>query len=1278
MQPLDAFSVELEGTQLIEASAGTGKTFTIATLYLRLVVECGFNVGQLLVVTFTKAAAAELRQRIRERLREACELFETRLATGASASRGADSVLDRLAAGSFDRGEPARDRDRLLEALRGFDEAAISTIHGFCDSVLEENAFESRVAFGTELVKNDSLRVDEVVEDYWSQSLYDAPPDFVRWLSIQSSASARALSKLAGAVLSPPGIEVIPDSPVRAEREAEALAKAWRGAFATAEVEWQDGREEAVATLVEASRQKVLNNNSYPQKNSNIESIWPGEVDAVFARPIPGQATSGKDAKTFDSKFMKFTRQEIEKRTSKGNSPPQHRVFESFESFAEADIAYAAALETEWLYRRIEWVGFLRTELARRQSEGRVRTFDRLLTDFVAALEGASGEALKANVLGRYPVALIDEFQDTDPTQYKIFERIWGAAPGTFFMIGDPKQAIYAFRGADIFAYMEAKRSAEDRAYTLDRNWRSDPPLVDAVNCIFDRSAAPFLFDEIPFSPAQAAPGATEQMRAAEGAGAPLRFLLLERDGDPKRGEVREARRIIPRAIATDIARLLTSGARIGPSTEEAEAGSSEREALSGTRAVGPGDVAILCRTKTWGQDISRVLNDRGIPNVVRGEDSVFDTAEAAEFLALMAATADPADPRALRAALCTSLIGLDASDLEGLREQPEAWERLLGAARSWQGCWQRGGAIALLQRIFRDYSTQRRLLAQPGGERPLTNFLHLAELIQKAGQGSGMGPRALHAWLMGMRIDAKSRDEEAVDDALIRLESDAHSVQILTIHGSKGLQYPIVYCPDLWAGSLVRSDDKSRPRFHDPADGHRLKLDMGSPDQTRALNQMRWESLAENRRLLYVALTRAEHRLVVVWGGFKNAGSSALGLLLHPAPGVEALGAESSDEIAKLSRAHVKSLTDAEMRADLAPLAAAAGGAISIEPLSEADGPEFPRGVGENRGLQVRRGKRTLSSGWRVSSYSGLVAGGRTFRGGPRADSHPASQGLDYDDSAAHPRAVSGDADADDLRVILHDFPAGAGPGTLIHEVFEAIDFALPDASALEQAVDGGLRRHGLAPDRASVLCEGIREVLATSLGGPLGDFSLGALARGDRVDEMEFTLPVANSGTGPLTPAALADAFAAHGAEGWRPGYVERLGGLGFLPLRGHLRGFIDLTFRHDGRFYLVDYKSNHLGVAPGDYGPDALKSSMEEHDYVLQYHLYTVALHRHLMRRLPGYDFDTHMGGAYYLFVRGMSPDASRGRGIFYERPSRALIEALSANLGEESPVGAGGSF
>ena len=1268
MKPLKPFAVELDGTQLIEASAGTGKTFTIATLYLRLLLEGDFKVDQILVVTFTKAAAAELRQRIRERLREASEVFEARLVAENPASRGADSVLDQLVAGSVERGEPARDRDRLVEALRGFDEAAISTIHGFCDGVLEENAFESGVAFGTELVKNDSLLVAEVVEDYWTRTLFDAPGDFVRWLGIQPSTSARALSKLASAVLSPPGIEVVPDTPTPLGAEIQAAAKAWRQAFEAAGRDWQASGPDAVELVVQCARQKILKNGSYPQKPV-VESVWPREVDDVLARPIPGRATFSKDGKAFDSKFMKFTRQEIEGKTAKKSTPPEHPIFESFQRFAEADMAYAELLAGEWLNRRIELVAFVRAEWVRRQTERRTRTFDRLLTDFVTALEGEWGEALKANVLQRYPVALIDEFQDTDPTQYKIFDRIWGTAPGSLFMIGDPKQAIYGFRGADIFAYIDAKRGAEDRAYTLDRNWRSDRSLIDGVNCIFTRGPSPFLFDEIPFHEAQAAPGATEKMRAEEGAGAPLRFLLLERDDDPKRGEVQSAKRLIPQAIVADIARLLVSGARIGPESGESD---------SPGRSVGAGDVAILCRTKVWARDLSLALNRQGIPNVVRGDDSVFDTPEAEDFLALLSAAANPSDPRALRAALCTSLLGFNASALEELRESQDAWEKVLGAARDWQACWGRGGAIALLQKIFRDYGAQGRLLAWAGGERQLTNLLHLAELVQKAGQGSGMGPLALHAWLQRMRIDARSRDSAVLDDALIRLESDAHSVQILTIHGSKGLQYPIVYCPDLWDGSLLKTDDKVRPRFHDPGEDHRLKLDIGSPEQATAANRMRWESLAENRRLLYVALTRAEHRLVVVWGGFRNAGSSALGLLLHPAPGAEDFPAEASDKLEDLSRKHVKAMTDEEFRTDLAFLVEASGGAISVETLSEAPGPQLPRTVAQAGSLEVRRGERKLSSRWGVSSFSGLVARASGHWGGGRTDSHPASQGFDYDDAPEALPTPGIEIPLDAPPVLLHGFPKGAGPGTMIHQVFESIDFSLPDSPAFEKVVDSGLARHGLPRDQAPTLCAGIRQTLATPLGGPLADFSLGQLAGEDRVDEMEFTLPVSRSGLGPLTAGALADAFEAHASEPhaskiWAgeagtSGYGARIRGLGFAPLQGHLRGFIDLTFRRDGRFYLVDYKSNHLGNHAEHYGQEALRSSMEEHDYVLQYHLYAVALHRHLTRRLPGYDFETHMGGAYYLFLRGMSPDAPRGCGIFYDRPSRSLIEALSACLGE----------
>jgi exodeoxyribonuclease V beta subunit len=429
---------------------------------------------------------------------------------------------------------------------------------------------------------------------------------------------------------------------------------------------------------------------------------------------------------------------------------------------------------------------------------------------------------------------------------------------------------------------------------------------------------------------------------------------------------------------------------------------------------------------------------------------------------------------------------------------------------------------------------------------------------------------------------------------------------------------------------------------------------------------------LAENRRTLYVALTRAEHRLVVVWGGFRDAGSSALGLLLHPPPGADEFAAENSDALEALCRKHLKSLSDDDLRADLEALAVESSGAISVEPLAdEMPGARLPAGP-PAPALALRVAERTLLSRRQVSSFSRLVAGGSADRGPGRSENHPASQGLDYDDSGAPLAEPMGESD--EPRVLLHAFPAGAGPGTMIHAVFERIDFALSDKAALPAEVRRALSRHGLSSDLGPKLCEGIRQVVATPLGGPLEQFCLAELKRADRVDEMEFTLPVFHASGGPLTAADLAHAFATHASTPAAREYAERLGELGFPPLEGHLRGFIDLAFRHQGRFYLVDYKSNYLGDYPANYGPESLARSMRSHDYLLQYHLYTVALHRHLARRLPGYDYDSHMGGAYYLFLRGMSPDRPGASGIFHDRPPRELIEALSASLGEHELQGA----
>jgi len=1253
MESLEAHSVPLGGIRLVEASAGTGKTFTLTTLYLRIVMEQGYEADQILVVTFTKAAAAELRERIRARLREMEASLTLRLSGEGFEPRGELSVIDRLAQTSVERGQPEVDLERLRRVLRNFDEAQISTIHGFCDRMLEENAFESGASFDTELVQDADLLREEVAEDFWSQNFFEASPGFVQWVLESSRASQRKsvglLSRFLSAVLERPQVKLRPE-----ERETEDLAvleAGWRQAREAARLIWEAEQKDIVKLLVDAANDGVLNKNSY--KPETIESKWPARVEQLLLQEGIGVSKEREKLDVF--RTSKLTTRTLAKR--KGETP-EHPFFDACEGWLDAATALEAAYESEWLALELRFADYARGEIEARQARSGTRTFNDLLLDLATALEGPNGDRLAERVQQRFPAAMIDEFQDTDPIQYQIFSRIWGAGEGPFFLIGDPKQAIYSFRGADIFAYIRAKQDAGESQYTLDWNWRSDPSLVEAVNGIFKRLPSPFLFDAIPFHAARAPSISTERMGPE--AGAACRFLLFGHDDAGKARTVKYARERAAQATAADIARLLASGALI-----EDASGSSE--------PVRSGDIAILCRNRHQAQASREALDQLGLASVMTGQESVFETEEALELEWLLEATAEPADLRALRPALCTRILGGNAQTLFDLHEDVDAWESRLEAAREWQAAWDRAGPVGLLEWILGQDDARARMLSRPDGERRLTNWLHLAELLQQTWQKGRPGPGALAVYLGTLRNDSRSRRALTDDDALIRLESDEHAVKLVTIHKSKGLQYPVVFCPFLWADHMLRDHEKAWTAFHEPEEEHALVLDIGQgEDHARAQGHAAWEALAEDLRLLYVGLTRAEHRLVLVWGPVNQAGSSALGLLLHPPDDFESWRQDWDEDPTKRLRDHFKGLEDADLRADLEALAAAASGSIEIEILGDQDTAPSVQPEAREELLSARTRTRSSWQGpWRVSSFSGLVSS--SSLDGARALDHPRALGLDYDDPVASSDSV--ELDAAELPVRLADFPAGAASGTLIHHVLECVDFQDDDPAARLAMVKASLLRHGMAESWAASLSDALPDILNAPLGGPLDDFSLSRLPRVDRIDELEFTLPVAAGGASPLTADRLARAFSEEATDGFVTDYARRVAALGFPPLEGYLRGFIDLVFRHDGRFYLIDYKSNRLGSYRSDYDRPALEESMLEHDYVLQYHLYAVALDRMLRARLPDYDYEEHMGGVYYLFLRGMAPEPGDASGLYYDRPPKALISALSHALGDGPETGQG---
>ncbi|KPV39988.1 hypothetical protein AN478_07340 [Thiohalorhabdus denitrificans] len=1199
---------ELTGHNLIEASAGTGKTFTIAGLYLRLVVEAERRVGEILVVTFTEAATEELRERIRDRL----ETARAAVAAGTSDDPFLAALLERL--------PDLRRADLLLQrAVQSFDQAAIHTIHGFCQRALADHAFEGGRPFDVELLPDQEPLIQEVCNDFWRRETHGADADFVAHLR-ENRLSPEDLAARLRPYLGKPDLAVRPPDPVEG---CDAAPDRYRRAYAEVRRLWAEGAESIRDRLMEAL--PGLNANQYSR--DKVEGWLDGLQEVLAAEdPPPGGI---KEPQKLGATALK-------KGTKKGHETPEHPFFAAFDELLEASASLADCLDfrrREFLRRALDYAW---EELPRRKAARRVQSFDDLLLNLDRALAGPGGDGLAEALRRRHPVALIDEFQDTDPTQYRILRRVYAEAEGPLFLVGDPKQAIYAFRGADVFAYLRAKGDVEDDArggtYSLPRNWRSTPALVDAFNALFRPAHPPFWFEAIPYQPVEPAPKAHDELVLPAGFGAePFRWWFLEGTTETKKnGELKEKPRSkgaaaeeAVAATAAEIARLLAAGRR-------GEAGL--RGAKGDWRPLSGGDIAVLVRTHRQAQQLRAALGGLGIASVEHSQSSVFHTAEAEALERVLLAVADPQNEPLARGALASPFHGYTGEALHALAGDEEGWDRVMDGFQALHDRWRGEGFIPMFRQWLADHDVRTRILDLPQGERRLTNLLHLGELLQRQSVEANLGPEGLLSWLAGRRQSGA----QAGNEEQLRLESDENLVQLVTIHKSKGLEYPVVFCPFLW-DLPIRKADGDLLEFHDPGDGNRLTLDLGSADREEAEARFREESLAESLRLLYVAVTRAAHRLYAVTGRINQLEQSALGYLLHLPK--EQAGEARDPEAFKDA---LKARGEEDLRNDLRALTGATPGAFAVEDHD----PETPKAdVAETAEPATPLAQRSFAGGLPpdrfVTSFSGLIRGTEEER--------PA-----FDLGEAAPAAAEPEGAAEGIAA----FPRGPRAGDCLHAVMEAVDFtAAPED--WEPEVAGALRGFGFDAERwTGTVTAMLEATAATPLGGPLGDTGLGGVAPGKRRDELEFYYPLARLG-----PEALNRVLSDHG---YPPGSAspEQGAALAFRPLEGYLRGFIDLTFEVDGRYYLADYKSNRLGPTPAAYTAEAMAEAVHQHGYTLQYLLYTVALHRFLDRHLPGYDYDRHFGGAYYLFLRGMDPRRGPGAGVYFDRPERGLIEALDA--------------
>ncbi len=1197
MRAFDSLKIDPSGCNLIEASAGTGKTYAIASLYLRLVIEheqC--KPENILVVTFTEAATKELRDRIRKRLREARD--------AASGTGACDPFLTELLS-SDHPGWPGNEVAlfRLDRALQAFDCAAISTIHGFCSRALQEHAFESGSLFDTELVTNQKPLINQIVDDFWRIRFFAADAPLLP-LAEAMGWSPETFAKFLRGKLTNPALKIVPEF---TPEQIHTIRTDGMTTYDTLCSLWLKHRPEIERILLEHPGL------SKSQKNYHPTEVVPELLEGMDllvsqGRPFPFFAGSVK----LTSRYMNKKDVRLKK-----CEPPEHPFFTLWDELTANVHKMAITLYAEL-------IDFARKRLRERKNALNVRFFDDLLADLHRALAGPGGAVLAERMRGKYRAALLDEFQDTDQIQYKIFRALFTEGSMPLFLIGDPKQAIYSFRGADIYAYLEAKSDVpEEHHHTMNVNWRSSEGLVEAVNHLFSLNRdLPLVIDGLSY-PEVTVPEVTEgegeakELLVANRDASPLQIWFFSREKpDGKPISLKRAYPAIVTAVTDEIAALLRDAA--------------EGKAVIGTgansRDVVPGDIAVIVRGHKQAGMIHDSLQLRGIPAVVRSDQSIFQTQEALELQAILNAIAEPRQEARVRASLATSVMGTAAHDIaRTFAADGEAdWEKRLNSYREYHDLWKNYGFMTMFRAFLENEGVRARLLALPGGERSITNLLHCGELLHAEAAAAHLGVDSLSTWFSEQIATPPEGEEHQ-----IRLESDEKAVKILTIHVSKGLEFPIVFCPFLWGGVIDGGDTAVAH------EGFELVADFGSDNFEQHRRAALDEGLAENVRLLYVALTRAKFRCYVVWGRFKYTESSALAYLFHAPEKVP--GSTSYEGLIKVMEA----IDDGAMIEKICSLTSAGRINLVVDRIEECAA-EVTRSSEDSEQFTCRTMTGTIASEWRVSSFSSLIDGHETPPEFPDHDSSEEVGPIKTDEALSENSFFA--------------FPKGADPGTFLHSIFEKVDFTSVSDVKLAELVAMALEKSPVYEKYSATVQAMLDTVLNAEL---LAGLRLSGLPPDSWVQEMEFYFQLYS-----IDPKLLVSFFRKHGITA--PVDLERMAeNLNFQNVQGMLLGFIDLLFCHEGRYYILDWKSNYLGNRPENYTPDNLARDMERKLYPLQYLIYTVAVNRYLERRIPGYRYESHFGGVLYLYLRGI--DNSRPRnGVYFDKPDAGLVEGLTKCL------------
>ena len=1159
-------TVDLHGIKLIEASAGTGKTYTIANLYLRYILE-GYSPDQILVVTFTKAATEELRGRIRARLIQARHFIEH--------SDAIDDGFLKLILGTASTSE--KNSLRLQVAIRSMDEASIFTIHGFCQKLLLDHALLTNHAYELSIENDDFEGWQQAFFDWWRTNSYSLP----KYQFYHLSHAIGNLNGIKSDLLRLKDDIDLPLLPLSNTTLEDVFSQWQEIQTEIGEIKhlWIQHRDTAVSQITESKALSASKDSPY--NSANLVDLI--EALELYFETNFDQLPNDYFAFVSRSSLHKYLKPSYRDKENNFTSS----LFDAVENCLNLVRQYLLSLRTAAINQARKFIQ-QQTEKVKRKNNH--LAFQDLLTHSAFALEQDSTGELKNALLKQFPVAMIDEFQDTDQQQFGIFKSIYQFNNnGDLILIGDPKQSIYAFRGGDIFTYLDARQSMDLSLYSLKTNWRSSQGLVQAVNKLYSSNANAFGEYLISYQDVNPSEQPAPPLLHGEPEDPAITIWEIPSDDKGKPLSKEDCTTLVCHSVAVQIKTLIESGSDYS---------------LNGN-PVKPADIAILVRTSLEAKTLQSILASYHLPAVYQSRESVYQTREAEDLRVLLHAILDCRNQSTAKRGLASGLFNYTTSQIIEIFEDEELWQAWLDHLSHLHQLWNRRGFIQMFQQMLIDLKAAHALLKQDFAHRRLTNLLHLGELLQdESSRNAGM-----HSLLNWFRVKL---DSDTAEESKIRLESDDSLIRIVTIHSSKGLEYPIVFLPFLWSARAAKTAEGEMVMCH--TKNNQKVADIGSEQWKNHLNLSLSEDDAEQMRILYVALTRACSKVYTAWGnvGGKSVNSSrtAFARLVHPIlfdPG---------------SGSRIASGFDAsfDVLPDLNQLAQLSENTIEVSPLptkSELEQIE-PTILNTEAPASLSHSNRPPRQDWKINSFSGLT---RNIH------------------QVAHGGSNQGSNDP------ILDFQAGSKIGLFLHEILENIDFSGDIDLQCRQLVPDRARTYGISLDNnPDLITKWIENIVHCKL--DLNSLCLQKISPQQRLNELPFDFTVTDLDIRMLNQFLESQQRMAMTA-------------LEVKDFSGLITGIIDLVFEYNGKFYLADYKSNQLGHDLNDYTSERLNKAIIDRRYDLQSLLYSLALHRYLKSRIPDYSYDKHFGGSYYLFLRAMRKNSHSKYGVYFHRVDYSTI-------------------